>query len=342
MTMRILRGVLASVALLWAPAVARSQTADFYAGKTIEVIVAVSAGGGYDTYARLLTRHMGRHIPGAPAFVIQNMPGAGGVRAANHLFNIASKDGTVIGTITRELPLLPLLEPGNTGPRFDARRFNWIGSPQQETGLFVLSARAGVRSLEDMGKREIPVSSTGPGSAPSVFPRVLSDIFGWRFKIIEGYPGSQEALQAIETGEVDGHTSGGSSAAFRARIQPWIASKQASVFLQMGFRKDDAFPEAPLALELAKSESDRQLLELILTPQLMGRPFLAPPDAPQERIAILRSAFSASMKDEKLLAEAQKLGMDIQPVNGDEIARVLDKVYRAPPELIQRAQKVLK
>ncbi len=337
-----LHGLMGALALAAAPFAAWAQGGDFYAGKTIEVIVAVSAGGGYDSYARLLARHMGRFIPGNPNFVVQNMPGAGGVRAANHLYNLASKDGVAIGMITRELPLLPLLEPTNTAPRFDARRFGWIGSPQQETGLFVLHERSGVRSLSELANREIPVSSTGAGTAPSVFPRVLSDVFGWRFKIIEGYPGSQEALQAIETGEADGHLSGGSSAAFRARIQPWVDARQASVMLQMGFRKDEAFPAAPLALDLAPRETDRQLLELVLTPQLMGRPLLAPPGIPAERLELLRKAFTMAMKDGQLLAEAQKQGLEIQPVEGVEISRVLDKVYGASPELIARAQKILK
>lgn len=331
-----------AAALAFAPLFAGVGAAsDFYAGKTIEVIVAVSAGGGYDTYARLLTRHMGRHIPGAPVFVVQNMPGAGGIRAANHLFNIAARDGTVIGTITRELPLLPLLEPGNAGPRFEARKFNWIGSPQQETGLFILSARAGT-SLDDLPKREVPVSGTGPGSAPSVFPRVLADAFGWRFKVIEGYPGSQEALQALETGEVDGHLSGGSSAAFRARIAPWIRSGQAKVVLQMGFRKDEAFPEAPLALERAPTPEHRSLLELVLTPQLMGRPFLAPPGVPADRVAALRTGFDATMSDPSFLDEAKRLNMDIQPVSGAEIAQVLERVYASPPALLERARGIMK
>lgn len=337
-----LRSLMAFFALMAIPGAAAAQGVGFYAGKTIEVIVSVSAGGGYDSYARLLARHMGRFILGNPTFVVQNMPGAGGVRAANHLYNISSREGTVIGMITRELPLLPLLEPNNTGPRFDARRFGWIGSPQQEAGLFILHARSGVNNLRELTQKELPVSSTGAGTAPSVFPRVLSDVFGWRFKIIEGFPGSQEALQAIETGDVDGHLSGGSSAAFRARIQPWVDAKQARVMLQMGFRKDPAFPEAPLAFDLASRETDRQLLELVLTPQLMGRPLLAPPGVPAERLEILRSAFNMAIKDEQLLAEAQKQALEIQPVEGVEISNVLDKVYGASPDLIARAQKILK
>ena len=338
---RSLRCLAAMVALMTMSASAFAQVGGFYAGKTIEIIVSVSPGGGYDSYARLLARHMGRFIPGNPNFVVQNMPGAGGVRAANHLYNIASKEGLVIGMITRELPLLPLLEPNNTGPRFDARRFGWIGSPQQETGLFVLHARAGINKLGDLTTKEVPVSSTGVGTAPSVYPRVLSDVFGWRFKIIEGYPGSQEALQGIETGDVDGHLSGGSSAAFRARIQPWVAARQANVMLQMGFRKDPAFSAAPLAFELATRETDRQLLELVLTPQLMGRPLVAPPGLPAERLEMLRTAFNMAMKDDQVLAEAQKQALEIQPVEGAEISAVLDKVYGSSPELIARAQKIL-
>ena len=341
MRKKTLLGLVVLLASMVAPAASMAQSGGFYVGKTIEVIVSVSAGGGYDSYARLLARHMGRFIPGNPNFVVQNMPGAGGVRAANHIYNLASKDGAVIGMITRELPLLPLLEPNNSGPRFDPRRFGWIGSPQQETGLFVLHERTGIRNLVELKQKEIPVSSTGAGTAPSVYPRVLSDVFGWRFKIIEGYPGSQEALQAIETGDVDGHLSGGSSAAFRARVQPWVAARQANVMLQMGFRKDPAFPDAPLAFDLATQETDRQLLELVLTPQLMGRPLLAPPGVPPDRLDILRTAFNMAMKDGQLLAEAQKQALEIQPVEGIKISNVLDKVYGASPDLIARARKIL-
>lgn len=315
---------------------------DFYKGKTIELIVASPPGGGYDQYARTVARHMGRFIPGEPSFVVQNMPGASSIRAANFLYNVARKDGTVMGVLFREVALVPLLEPGNVNPQFKATAFNWIGSPQQELGLLIINSKSPAQTLEDLKKVQINVSSTGPGSAPFVFPRVLNELLGTKFKIVEGYPGSQEALLAVEQGEVDGHVSGGSSASLRARIDPWIERGEAKVLLQMGFRKEEAYASAPLVFDLVKDEQDRRLLELVFTPQLMGRPFVAPPGVPKERVALLREAFDKVMGDKAFLADAARQKMEVAPVKGIEINALLEKVYASPEALIERARKVVK
>src|SRR5262245_30724479 len=174
-----------------------AQTDDFYRGKSIEVIVASAPAGGYDLYARLLARHMGRHLPGNPSFIVQNMPGAGGVRATQFLFNVARRAGTVIGVISREAPLIPLLEP-DKAVGFSAAEFNWIGSPQQELGLLIVNARSPAQTLQELRQKAITVSATGRGTAPSVFPRILNDVLGMKFKVVDGYAGSQEALFAVE------------------------------------------------------------------------------------------------------------------------------------------------
>jgi tripartite-type tricarboxylate transporter receptor subunit TctC len=315
---------------------------DFYRGKSIDVIVATSPAGGYDQYARLLARHMGKHIPGNPAFVVQNMPGAGGIRAANYLYNVARKDGTVFAVINRETALVPLLEPSRAGYQFKTQEFNWIGSPQQELGLLILNAKSPAQSLDEAKQKTVAVSGTGPGTAPSVYPLVLNDVLGTKFKVVEGYPGSQEALLAVENGEVDGHVSGGSSAAFRNRINPWVTSGKAKVLMQLGFTKDDAYPGAPLVFDLVQKIEDRQLFELMFTPQLIGRPFLAPPGLPADRIAALRTGFDETMKDAEFLAEAKKAQMDVNPVAGEDIHKLLARVFAMPPGLIERARAIVK
>jgi tripartite-type tricarboxylate transporter receptor subunit TctC len=330
-----------SSALLAIGAASSAQADEFYRGKSIDVIVASAPGGGYDLYARLLARYMGRYLPGNPTFVVQDMPGAGGVRATQFLFNVARRDGTVIGIIAREAPLIPLLEP-DKGAQFNAAEFNWIGSPQQELGLLIVNSRSPAQTLQELKEKAIAVSATGPGTAPSVFPRVLNNVFGTKFKVVDGYAGSQEALLAVEKGEVDGHVSGGSSSGFRARIDPWIEKGQAKVLMQLGFRKDAAYAQAPLALDLVQNADDRQLLELVFSPQLIGRPFLAPPGLPQERVALLQASFDQTMHDTEFLAEAQKLQMEVNPVRGDDIKKLLQRVYAMPAGLIERAKKVVK
>src|SRR5215470_6364505 len=328
-------------AMLLAVAV-RASAQDFYRGKSIDIIVATSPAGGYDQYARLLARHMGKHIPGNPAFVVQNMPGAGGIRAANYLFNVARRDGTVIAVINRETPLIPLLEPGRAGYQFKTQDFNWIGSPQQELGLLILNAKSPAQSLADLKLKPVAVSGTGPGTAPSVYPLVLNDVLGMKFRVVEGYPGSQEALLAVENGEVDGHVSGGSSAAFRNRINPWVAKGQAKVLMQLGFAKDEAYASAPLVFELVRNEKDKQLFELMFTPQVIGRPFLAPPALLADRVATLRQAFDQTMKDDEFLAEARKAQMDINPVSGENIHKLLARIFALPRDLVQRARTIVK
>jgi tripartite-type tricarboxylate transporter receptor subunit TctC len=330
-----IRGILTAAVVL-ASASAPCAAQETHPAKSIEMIVANTVGGGYDQYARVIARHMGKHIPGKPSIIVRNMPGAGGARAANYLANVAARDGSVIALFTREIALAPLLAPSPSAYQFKAEDFGWIGSPQQDLGLMIVSAKAPAVTLDDMKTRQVVMSGTGPGSGPSTFPLVLNEVLGTKFKVVPGYPGSQEALLAIETGEVDGHVSGGSSAAFRGRVDPLVAQKQMHVVLQLGMTKDPAYP-APLALDLVQDPRDRQLLELIFTPQYLGRPLSAPPGLPPALVASLRKAFDATMQDPEFLAEAKAQKLDLAPVTGQEISDILRRVYLLPPDLIQRA-----
>jgi tripartite-type tricarboxylate transporter receptor subunit TctC len=331
------------LALLLPATQLRAETVtDFYRGKQIILVTSASVGGGYDQYARLLAKHMQRHIPGEPNIIVQNMVGAEGLRAANYLYNVAAQDGTVIGGLQRNTALARFYDFNNAGIQFDARKFHWLGSPQQEIGLFILSTRSGMSGIGDLKDREVAVSSTAHNSPSTVYSRMLNATIGTRLKPIEGYDGSQACLMAVERGEVDAHVSGGSSAPFRARIMPWLAKGDAKVIMQMGMKRDAAFPDVPTAIEVETAPADKQMFEIAFAEQVMGRPFVLPPGVPRERIVALREAFDATMKDAEFLDDARLQKAEIDPVGGEAINALLDRVYAAPPELVARIRELIK
>jgi tripartite-type tricarboxylate transporter receptor subunit TctC len=332
----------ACVALAGATHANAQSVAEFYRGKRINLVTSASVGGGYDQYARLLAKHVQRHIPGEPAIIVQNMVGAEGLRAANFLYNIAPQDGTVIGGLSRNTGLARFYDFNNAGIQFDVRKFHWLGSPQQEVGLFILSTRSGLAAIGDLEQREVTISSTARNSPSSIYSRILNAAIGTKLKPIEGYDGSQACLMAIERGEVDAHVSGGSSAPFRARIAPWLKAGDAKVIMQMGMARDAAFPDVPTALEVVRTPRDRQLFEIAFAEQVMGRPFVLPPGVPGDRIVALRSAFDATMKDSAFLDDARRQHAEIDPVGGEEINALLDRVYAAPPEVVARIRELAK
>ena len=322
---------------------ARAQSvAEFYRGKQVALVTSASVGGGYDQYARLLAKHMQRHIPGEPTIIVQNMVGAEGLRAANFLYNVAAQDGSVIGGLSRNTGLARFYDFNNAGIQFDARKFHWLGSPQQEIGLFILSTKTGLHSIDDLKTREVTVSSTAHNSPTSIYSRILNATIGTKLKPIEGYAGSQACLIALERGEVDAHVSGGSSAPFRARIMPWLDNGDAKVIMQMGMKRDPAFPDVPTALEVEHAPADRQLFEIAFAEQVMGRPFVLPPGVPRDRIDALRKAFDETMKDPDFLADAKLQNAEIDPVSGEAINALLDRVYAAPPDVVARIRGLIK
>jgi tripartite-type tricarboxylate transporter receptor subunit TctC len=326
---------------LLAPTQARSVV-DFYRGKQIMLVTSASVGGGYDQYARLLAKHMPRHIPGEPNIIVQNMVGAEGLRAANYLYNVAPQDGSVIGGLQRNTGLARFYDFNNAGIQFDARKFYWLGSPQQEIGLFILSTKSGMSSIDDLKTREVTVSSTANNSPTTVYSRILNATIGTKLKPIAGYDGSQACLMAVERGEVDAHISGGSSAPFRARIEPWLANGEAKVIMQMGMKRDAAFPDVPTAIEVEKTPAEKQLFDIAFAEQVMGRPFVLPPGVPLDRVATLRAAFNETMKDREFLEDAKLQKADVDPVGGEDINALLDRVYGAPPEVVARIRELIK
>ena len=340
---RLAVALITGVVAIAAVSVAEAQSpAEFYKARRITLITAASPGGGYDQYARLLAVHMARHIPGEPSIVVQNMVGAEGLRAANYINNVAHQDGTVIGGLSRNAGLVKIYDFDKSAVQYDPQHFHWLGSPQQEVGLVIINAKTGVKSAADLKGREIALSSTASNSPTSIYSRMLNATFGTRLKSVEGYQGSQAALLAVERHEVDGHISGGSSAAFRARIAPWLTSGAAHVVLQMGMKRDAAFPNAPTILELLDKPADKALFEIGFVEQVMGRPFMVAPKVPADRVVVLRAAFDATMKDAAFLAHAAREKVEIDPVDGATINALIDRAHAAAPEVVARLRSLAK
>lgn len=329
--------------LMFAVADARAQSvADFYRGKQITLVTSASVGGGYDQYARLLAKHMPRHIPGNPVIVVENMVGAEGLRAANYIYNVAAQDGSVIGGLSRNTGLARFYDFNNAGIQFDARKFHWLGSPEQEVGLFILSTKSGLHTIDDLKARAITVSSTANNSPSTIYSRILNATIGTKLKPVTGYAGSQACLLAVERGEVDAHVSGGSSAPFRAHIMPWLQKGAARIIMAMGMKRDAEFPDAPTAIEVEQNAADKRLFEIAFAEQVMGRPFVLPPGTPLDRVAALRAAFDATMQDPDFLADAKAQNAHVDPVGGQAINELLDRVYSAPPDVVARLRQLIK
>ena len=344
MPQRLLRTA-ALVALLLvtaAPAVAQSAN-NFYRGKTISLLIGIQAGGAYDGYARLLARHLGRHIPGEPAVVPQNMPGAASLVLANYLYTAAPRDGLVVGAVQRGMPLSPLLSVGGSaGARYDATRFTWIGSISSETGVLLAMTRSGLSNFADLFDKELIVGAEGGGTSDSeLFARLTNAVLGTRARIVTGYRGSTDVLLAIENGEVNGIFVGGWTG-IRDKANPWLASNAAKLLVQLAVRSDPMFPGVPVIMDYAHEDRQREILRLAFTSQLWGRPYVAPPGLPPERARLLREALQATLRDPAFLAEARKLGFDIGPLSGEEMAGLIAGLYGSPADIIEATRAALR
>jgi tripartite-type tricarboxylate transporter receptor subunit TctC len=329
--------VLALVLSLVAPVAAAAQSVeDVYSGKRIRLVVGSAAGGAYDAFARTMTRYLSRYIPGHPGFVVENLPGGGGLLSANYLANIAASDGLILGMVERGSAMEPIINASIGRARFDSRQFKWIGSPTQEIGLTVVRQPSPIKSVDDLTNFELIVSSTTHTAPTSIYPRVLNGLFGTRFKVIEGYKSSRDALLALDRGEVDGHLSGASSGILRAQIAPWIQDGKVKIIMQLGLTRDPAYPDAVLATELAKTADDRDILTLMFAQQVMAYPLLAPPGVPADRVGALRAAFDATMIDPEFLADARAQNLQVNPVGGAQIADLLGRLYATPPHILER------
>jgi tripartite-type tricarboxylate transporter receptor subunit TctC len=320
-----------------APAVGQEDVAAFYRGKTLRIVVGVAVGSGYDINARLLARHLGTHIPGTPAVIVQNQPGAGSLTMTNALFHTGPFDGTAIGASFNGMPTTPLLQP--TGARFDPVKLNWIGSTNRETQVSYVWHTAPVQSWDGALTRELVMGAQAPGSTQYDYPVLANHLFGTKFKVITGYDGTPKIHLAMERGEVHGTLANWST--LKAINFNWVTEKKVKLLAQWALRKHPEVADVPLVLDFAGSDADRDALRLALARLEYGRPFFMPPNVPPERVAAVRRAFDAAMKDLGLLAEADKLKIDIEPLTGEEVASLVEQVSRTPAETVARVRTAL-
>jgi tripartite-type tricarboxylate transporter receptor subunit TctC len=331
--------VACTVVLLTAEASAQDAVANFYRGKTITIGVGFTAGGGYDLHARTLARHMGKHIPGNPNIVVKNTPGAAGLVLANQLFNTAPKDGTEIATFDRAIPLEPLVAPDRA--RFDTLKLNWIGSTDNDVSTCFSWHASPVKTFADVHKRELVVGGTSTGGNAHFYPKVLNAVLGTKFKVVSGYPGSAEVLLAMERGETEGFCSMGFVTLEYTRPD-WVRDKKVNQLVQLGLTKNKNHLDVPLALDFAKTETDKQVIEFVVSPNLFARPFTAPPGVPADRVAALRKAFNATLEDPDYLAEAKQRKMQVLLVRGEEIDTVLKRIFSMPRSVMDRVRDAIK
>jgi tripartite-type tricarboxylate transporter receptor subunit TctC len=315
-----------------------------FAGKQITLLIGTTAGGGYDAYGRLLARHIGRHLPGHPAVVAKNMPGAGGAALANHLYNRAPKDGTEIATVQNGLPfekLFHMLSPGGSAALFDSTKFGWLGSMTQTVFVTVTWHSSPTKTLKDAMTRETILGASGTSADSYVLAMLSNNLLGTKFKVVVGYSGATQVSLAVENGEVEGEA-GKDWTTLTSTKPQWIRNKQINIIVQMGMKPHADIKGAPMAIDLARSPDDRRVMEVVFAKFGMSRPFMAPPGLPPERLDVLRRAFDATLRDPIVLAEARKLGMEINPVAGNDVEALVTRMMRTPDTLAQRARDALK
>ncbi len=333
---RLLACVLVSLTMFVTSARAQSVE-DFYKGRSISLLIGFSVGGGYDLYARHLARHIGKHIPGRPTIIPQNMAGAGSLRAANFLYSAAPKDASVFGTFARTTGINPLLESGAT---FDSTKFSWLGSVTDDVSTCVTWHTSPVKTWQDFLTKPSTLGGQGPSSEPDIFARLFKNVFGAPIKLVAGYPGTNEITLAMERGEVEG-LCGLSWSTIKTRHAAWFREKKINVLVQSSFKKEPDLGDVPLVMDMTKDTEKLQILKLILAAQQMARPFAAPPDIPADRKAALIAAFDATMKDSDYLADAQRLNIDVNPVSGAEIDKLLAELYATPKDVIRKASQAI-
>jgi tripartite-type tricarboxylate transporter receptor subunit TctC len=308
--------------------------ADFYRGKELRLIIGASVGGGYDIYARAIAKHLGGHLPGNPSIVPQDMPAGGGLAAANHIYNVANPDGTVIGAIQNTVPFEPFFN--NRQAQFDATRLNWLGTPTSETAMYLVWHASKIQTLQDARTREMIAGGAGAASTPVFYGRIFNQILGLKARFVNGYPGQNEILLAMESGEVEAMTSPFWSSIRTARPD-WIPRHLVRILFQYGQRPHPDLAGVPFAPDLIEQEADRILLRAAAAPLGLGRPFAAPPGVPTERLAALRAAMTATFQDPAFRADCLQQRLDCSdPKSGGEIASLIGTAYGTPPDIRKR------
>jgi len=323
----------AAVAGLSTPATAQTPE-QFYAGKSVDLIVGYPTGGSNDTWSRILARHIGRHIPGKPNVVVKNMPGAGSFVALNNIYNVLPKDGTIIAL---GAPTAPLDEKfGTSNVRFKTAEFNWIGRIDSLINIVFMWHTSPVKTFAEAQKMQSTLSGTGVGSLVSIFPTVTNNVLGTKFKLIMGYKGSRDAQLAVERGEVEGHST--SWTAVKVAHPDWRPQKKISILLQYGLNKHPELTEIPTIVELARSDEQRQVLRAVMNASEIGTAYFTSPGVPADRVTALRRAFDATMKDPEFLADAAKLKLGINPITGEELQKLVGEVSGLSPDMVAKVR----
>jgi tripartite-type tricarboxylate transporter receptor subunit TctC len=334
-----MRALFAALFLMLASVSARADdVANFYRGKQVRFIVGSAAGGTYDVLARTVARHIGSYIPGNPRAIVQNQPTAGGLAMANQLYALGPNDGTAIGVPLNGLPAAPLLQP--SAARFDAGKFIWLGSTNREPYVAYIWHAAPVQSIADIFSKELIVGATGPGTTMNDFPMLTNAVLHTKFKIVPGYASTAEMNQAMERGETEG-VIGFGWFALNAQLPEWMVQKKVRVIAQFGAVPSRLLPDVPLILDLAKTASDRQALAMLFGRTEYGRPYFLPPGVPAERVVALRRAFDATMRDEEFKAEAKQLGVELDPVTGEELQALVAELGNTPADIVARVRGAL-
>ncbi|HTI88179.1 MAG TPA: tripartite tricarboxylate transporter substrate-binding protein [Alphaproteobacteria bacterium] len=324
-------------------AAAADPVADFYKGKTINIIVSTGEGGTYDTVARSISRYMSKHIPGEPTMILKYMPGAGHIKATEYMYSVATKDGTNIATIGNSIPQTQVFEKASLeskGVHFDVRKFNWLGSTGISNLMTAAWAASGVKTIDDAYKQEVTAGSTGAGSGTMLYPTITNNVVGTRFKIIAGYRKATEIDLAMERGEVVVRA-GFSLGSLSTEHPDWISEKKVNFLFQVGGEREPSLPDVPLMSDLGKTDEQKLVMRVLSSPVSLGRPYLTTPELPADRLAALRTAFSATMKDPEFLAEAKKLKFDLRPIDGDQVTRIIKETVDLPPDVVDKAKAAI-
>jgi tripartite-type tricarboxylate transporter receptor subunit TctC len=329
------------LAAVSAQAAFAQSVADFYKGKTVTIVVGSDVGGGYDLTARTLAHHLARHIPGQPSVIVQNKPGASSIVAANYVYEIAPKDGTVIAAAQRPIPFQTLF--GDTGVRFDVRKMQWLGSTTNELGVVVAWHTAPQQTFADLYKSEMVIGGTGPATDPELYPRAMNRVLGTKFRIVGGYPGQAQIALAMERGEIQG--SGNWSFSDIEKGHPdWIADKKVRMLLQLGLAKSQSpiLRDVPLVLDVARNDDERHVFEILMGMKALGRPYFVAPGVPMDRTKALQEAFMATLRDPQFLEEARQVLGPIDPVSGTDMQAIIANVYALPTQVIAQAREAVK
>jgi tripartite-type tricarboxylate transporter receptor subunit TctC len=311
---------------------------DFFAGKTVTINVGSAAGGSYDLYARMAARHIGKHIPGNPAVIVRNMPGANSGVMANYIYEVAPKDGTALGAPLNTVPLTQLLEPDRV--KFNSAEFNWIGAISSPANVLATWHTSGVKSIDDARAKEIQIGATTPGTTMEMYPLMANNLFGTKFKVITGYVGGAEINIAMERGEVLGRGAN-TYIAYRFQNADWIKDKKLNFVFQMTEERDPMMPDTPTLLEYAKTAEQRQIISMMVTTETIGRSLIAPAGVPPDRVALLRQALMAMVKDPEFLADVEKAQLEISPIPGEKLQQMVKNLVATPPDIVEKYKKAV-